>query len=149
MQHALSTKLTKSQYQEQSNPSPLPIMTGTAENMALERIAIAHLDPAVGGSERMIEGVVTLIWPYSISNESFSILLAEPDFRLRSQRGQVRIHFTGSSASAVSRCDPKSGDYVTLHLLGAQWEKDETSSRIPGRGLEWQLRFEQRLVLRV
>ncbi|KAL9000477.1 MAG: hypothetical protein Q9188_005670 [Gyalolechia gomerana] len=124
-------------------------MTGTAENMALERIAIAHLEPAVGGSERMIEGVVTLIWPYSISNESFSILLAEPDFRLRSQRGQVRIHFTGSSASAVSRCDPKSGDYVTLRLLGAQWEKDETSSRTPGRGIEWQLRFEQRLVLRI
>ncbi|KAL9028568.1 MAG: hypothetical protein Q9196_003087 [Gyalolechia fulgens] len=117
--------------------------------MALERIAIAHLDPALGGSDSVVEGVVTLIWPYSISNKSFSILLAEPDFRLRRQKGQVRIHFRGSSASAVSRCDPRSGDHVTLHLLGAQWEKDETSSRIPGRGTGWQLRFEQRLVLKI
>ncbi|KAL8936749.1 MAG: hypothetical protein Q9216_004768 [Gyalolechia sp. 2 TL-2023] len=124
-------------------------MTGTVEKMALERTAIAHLDPASAGPETEVEGVVTLIWPYSVSNRSFSMLLAEPDFRLRRQKGQVRIQFIGSSASAVSACDPKSGDSVTLRLLGAQWEKDETSSRTPGKGIEWQLRFEQRLVLRI
>lgn len=124
-------------------------MTATVEDMALERIAIADLDPVLESSERVIEGVVTLIWPYSVSNKSFSMLLAEPDFRLRRQKGQVRIHFTGPSASAVSKCDPKSGDHVTLRLLGAQWEKDEAVSRTPGRGIDWQLRFEQRMVLSI
>ncbi|KAL8712557.1 MAG: hypothetical protein Q9225_006912, partial [Loekoesia sp. 1 TL-2023] len=124
-------------------------MTGNAECMGLDRVAIAQLEPSLEGSEKVVKGVVTLIWPYSASNKSFSVLLAEPDFRLRRQRGQVRVHFTGPSAKVVSRCDPQSGDHFILHLLGAQWEKDETLSRTPGRGIEWQLRFEQRLSLQI
>ena len=117
--------------------------------MGFDRAAIAQLDPSLEGSDKVVEGVVTLIWPYSASSKSFSILLAEPDFRLRRERGQVRILFTGPSAKSVSGCDPQSGDRVLLHLLGTQWEKDETALKTPGRGIEWQLRFEQRLVLQV
>ncbi|KAL8828942.1 MAG: hypothetical protein Q9170_006383 [Blastenia crenularia] len=124
-------------------------MTGSRELTNLDHVAIAQLDPSLDGVERVVEGVVTLIWPFSASNKSFSILLAEADVRLRRQKGQVRIHFTGSIASAVSRCDPKSGDHITLHLLGAQWEKDETVSKTPGRGIDWQLRFEQRLTIQI
>ncbi|KAL9596490.1 MAG: hypothetical protein Q9219_005751 [cf. Caloplaca sp. 3 TL-2023] len=117
--------------------------------MEIDRISIAELNPSLQGSQKVVAGVVTLIWPYSASNKSFSVLIAEPDFRLRRHRGQVRIHFTGPSASAVSRCDPKSGDHVAVRLVGAQWEKDESASQTPGRGIGWQLRFEQRLIIQV
>ncbi|KAI4120445.1 MAG: hypothetical protein LQ338_007012 [Usnochroma carphineum] len=124
-------------------------MTGNPDPVGLERVAIAQLEPSLADSKRTVEGVVTLIWPYSVSNKSFSILLAEPDFRLRRQKGQVRIHFTGSSAKAVSQYDPQSGDLVTLSLVGAQWEKDEAVSRTPGRGIEWQLHFGERAALKI
>ncbi|KAL9011059.1 MAG: hypothetical protein Q9173_004059, partial [Seirophora scorigena] len=119
-------------------------MTGNADS-----VPIAKLEPSLIESGRPVQGVVTLVWPYSTSNQSFSILLAEPDFRLRRQKGQVRVHFTGSSAKAVSRCNPQSGDHVTLNLVGAQWEKDETASKTPGRGIDWQLRFGERATLKI
>lgn len=124
-------------------------MIGNGDLPGTERVPIAQLEPSLADSRRTVEGVVTLIWPYSASNESFSILLAESDFRLRRQKGQVRIRFTGSSARAVLRCDPQSGDIVNLNLLGAQWERDEIVSKTPGRGIEWQLHFGERVILKV
>ncbi|KAL8929490.1 MAG: hypothetical protein Q9208_001159 [Pyrenodesmia sp. 3 TL-2023] len=124
-------------------------MTETTDPPEPVRVPIAQLEPSLTGSKRHFEGVVTLIWPYSASNKSFSILLAEPDFRLRRQKGQVRIHFTGPSAKAVSRYDPQSGDRVILYLDGAQWENDGTVSKTPGRGIDWQLRFGERVTLKI
>lgn len=124
-------------------------MTQNVELERLDRIVIAQLDPSLHESAGAIQGVVTLIWPYSASKQSFSILLAEPDFRLRQHRGQVRVHFTGSSAKAAARSNVQSGDLVLLNLSGAQWEKDETASSTPGRGIEWEIHFAERLVLKV
>ncbi|KAL8802875.1 MAG: hypothetical protein Q9200_006436, partial [Gallowayella weberi] len=124
-------------------------MTEPTNSGAPVLIAIAQLDPSTDTSEKAVEGIVTLIWPYSISSQTFSILLAEPDFRLRRQRGQVRVQFRGSSAKAVARCDIQSGDRVTLNLLGVQWERDETGSGASGRGVEWELRFEEQTTLRI
>ncbi|KAL8774424.1 MAG: hypothetical protein Q9194_004037 [Teloschistes cf. exilis] len=115
----------------------------------LNRIPISHLDPSTQAHSGAVEGVVTLIWPYSVSKQSFSILLAEPDFRLRRQRGQVRVHFTGSSAKAAARHNVQSGDNVVLNLLGAQWEKDETTSSTPGRGVDWELHYSERAILKI
>ncbi|KAL8645142.1 MAG: hypothetical protein Q9226_007433, partial [Calogaya cf. arnoldii] len=72
-----------------------------------------------------------------------------PDFRLRRQRGQVRVHFRGSSAKALAKCDVRSGDHLNLNLLDAQWERDETASGTPRRGIEWELRFNERVVLQI
>lgn len=113
------------------------------------QISIAELEPSVISQEAFIEGVVTLIWPYSSSDKSFSILLAEADFRLRRHKGQVRIHFTNSSAKAAAKSRILSGDQVRIKLAGAQWEKDETTSSTPGKGIGWELRFGERLVLQV
>ncbi|KAI4087606.1 MAG: hypothetical protein LQ344_006670 [Seirophora lacunosa] len=124
-------------------------MTGNAVPLGPDSVPIAKLEPSLIESGRPVHGVVTLIWPYSTSNQSFSILLAEPDFRLRRQKGQVRVHFTGSSAKAVSRCNPQSGDHITLNLVGAQWEKDKTASKTPGKGIDWQLRFGERATLKI
>lgn len=124
-------------------------MTQDTDIDGLQRIPISHLDPSARTHSRAVEGVVTLIWPYSVSKQSFSILLAESDVRLRRQRGQVRVLFTGSSAKAAARHNVQSGDNVALSFLGAQWEKDETTSSTPGRGVEWELHYSERAVLKV
>ncbi|KAL8840816.1 MAG: hypothetical protein Q9176_003663 [Flavoplaca citrina] len=124
-------------------------MTEIAGANQSDHIAIALLDPSATGSGRKVRGIVTLIWPYSVSNQAFSILLAEPDFRLRRQRGQVRVQFRGSSAKALARCDVQSGDLVDLTLSHAQWEKEESTSGTPGRGIEWELRFGEKVVLQI
>ncbi|KAL9044796.1 MAG: hypothetical protein Q9214_002094 [Letrouitia sp. 1 TL-2023] len=113
------------------------------------RISIAELEPSVISQDAFIEGVVTLIWPYSSSDKSFSILLVEADFRLRRHKGQVRVHFTNSSAKAAAKSRISSGDQVRIKLAGAQWEKDETTSSTPGKGIGWELRFCERLVLQI
>ena len=113
------------------------------------RVPIAELQPSVNTQNKCIRGVVTLIWPYSSSKDSLSFLLAEPDFRLRRQKGQIRVTFNGSSAKAVARSGVSSGDGVVLGLMGVQWARDETTLSTPGKGSEWELGFGERAVLRV
>lgn len=110
---------------------------------------ITQLNPDLRPDESFVTGIVTLVWPYAASKSTFSLLLVEPDFRLRSNRGQVRVHFQGSSAKAVARSGISSGDQLLLSLKGAQWAKDSTVAATPGRGIDWQLQYAERLVLEV
>lgn len=114
------------------------------------KIPIAQLGPHLEAPrESSVNGIVTLVWPYASSTRSLSLLLVEPDFRLRRQRGQVRIYFHGSSAKAVARARVGSGDNLALKLQGASWERDATVSTTPGRGIEWALKYEEFVDLEV
>lgn len=116
------------------------------------RTPIGELSPALSAaSTRSLRAIVTLIWPYSCSNSSLKVLLAEPDFRLRRTHGQVRVLFTGSSARIVFEAGIGSGDEVLLSLAGVEWVKDEFSAQTntPGRGIEWDLKYSERLLLQV
>lgn len=113
---------------------------------------IAELQPTTETGNRSVVGIVTLIWPYSASQGSYSFLLVEPDFRLRRQKGQVRLRFSGSSAKAVAKGGIKSGDKIILGLEDVQWAKDqpnEIAQQSPGRSIEWELCFGERVLLQV
>ncbi len=115
-----------------------------------ESIPIALLNPSLPTAARsLIKAVVTLIWPYSSSTRSLTVLLAEPDFRLRRSKGQVRVQFLGSSAHHVFKAGIGSGDQVILSLDGVNWAKDESTKQTPGRGIEWELRFTEKLIIQV
>ena len=113
-------------------------------------IPIAQLTPVLSApSTRSIKAVVTLTWPYSSATKSVAFLLSEPDFRLRRTRGQVRVQFSGSSAKSIAKSGIASGDEVLLGLDGVEWAHDENSVTTPGRGVEFELRFTERLLLQV
>ncbi len=113
-------------------------------------IPIAQLTPDLDApSTRCIRAIVTLIWPYSSSTSTLKVLLAEPDFRLRRTRGQVRIQFSGSSARSVFEAGIGSGDEIILSLEGVDWTKDESAGHTPGRSIDWELKFSERLLLKV
>ncbi|KFY09941.1 hypothetical protein V491_07883, partial [Pseudogymnoascus sp. VKM F-3775] len=118
---------------------------------ATEQVAIAKLEPTLPHLQSCyFKAVVTLIWPYSSSNKSLSVLLAEPDFRLRRTKGQVKVRFTGSSAKHVFDAGIGSGDELVVCLNGAEWIPESASAaQIPGRGIEWELKFSERLVLQI
>lgn len=96
-----------------------------------------------------IRGIVTLSWPYSSSTRQCALLLADPDFRLRNRRGQVRVRFTGASAEAVAKSHIGIGDEVILGLDGASWEKDVEATRTPGKSVDGELLYTRRLSLKV
>lgn len=113
-------------------------------------IPIAQLAPSLPtASSKSVKTVVTLTWPYSSITGSVSFLLAEPDFRLRNTKGQVRVHFSGPSAKAVTEAGIASGDEIILSLDGAEWIKDDKPSATPGRAIEFELKFKERLLLQV
>lgn len=113
-------------------------------------VPIAQLNPLLADqSSCSIQAIVTLIWPYSSSNCTLTILLAEPDFRLRRSRGQVRVQFLGASARRLSQSGIGSGDEITLSLSGVNWVKDDSTGQFPGRGIEWELRYSELLLLQV
>lgn len=122
----------------------------TASIEKTSHIPIADLTPLLAlPSSRSVKAIVTLTWPYSSATRSVAFLLAEPDFRLRRTKGQVRVQFSGSSAKAVAESGIASGDEVILCLDGVEWITDESNSATPGRGLEFGLKFAERLLLQV
>jgi len=111
-------------------------------------IPISELQPSCN-STKAIRSVVALLWPYSASNKSITLLLVEPDFRLRRNKGQVRVEFHGSSAKEVARSGICSGDEVVLSLGSAEWERDEAGVRTPGNGVDWKLNFGEKVSMQV
>ena len=117
--------------------------------LADTRLPIAQLNPSIDTAVASIHGIVTIVWPYSSLQQTTSILLAEPDFRLRQQKGQIRITFRGSSAKAVARSGLTSGDRIILYLEGATWLGNGLSTGTPGRAVDWELSYGRRLRLEV
>lgn len=113
-------------------------------------LPIATLEPTVvPSSQAYLDAVVTLVWPYSSSSRSTSLLLAEPDFRLRRHRGQVRVCFTGPAARAVGSSGIGIGDRVLLALVGCTWDSSDSLTFTPGRSVDGELNFRHRLKLLV
>lgn len=115
----------------------------------MEHIHIAALRPDLDALEsKQITAVVTLIWPYSSSQRQFALLLAEPDFRLRRKKGQVRARFSSTSARALAATGVGIGDEVVLSLHGAQFVQDGAVST-PGKSLNWELAYAQTVAISV
>ncbi len=126
------------------------VQNGATALHKASHLSIAQLTPLLSTpSSRSIKAVVTLTWPYSSVTDSVAFLLAEPDFRLRRTRGQVRVQFTGSSAKVVKNSGIGSGDEIVLSLDGVEWVHDEVNVSTPGRGVEFELRFTERLLFQV
>lgn len=119
-----------------------------ASLVSQSRVPIAQLNPNLASADdSSVHGIVTLIWPYNSLTHSLSLLLVEPDFRLRRHQGQVRLQFFGSSAKAVTKAGVSSGDELVLSLQGASWEKDVETANTPGRGTGWKVTFGERVML--
>ncbi|KAH7054378.1 hypothetical protein B0J12DRAFT_657461 [Macrophomina phaseolina] len=122
-------------------------------SVASERIPIATLHPSLPApATKSITALVTILWPYSSSTRTCALLLAEPDFRLRRRRGQVRVQFFGDAAYAVATSQLGIGDKVVLKLGGAQWLQpsgEDEVVRTPGKSVDWELGFRDRLAMLV
>ncbi|KAL1886096.1 hypothetical protein Plec18167_000024 [Paecilomyces lecythidis] len=111
-------------------------------------IPIAELSPDRDDiSTKSVHAVVTLVWPYSSSSQSLSLLLAEPDFRLRRSQGQVKVNFHGISAQEVAQTHVGIGDEVRLSLEGVRWTDTQGPSATPGRNVSWDINFENSVSL--
>ncbi|EGR52530.1 uncharacterized protein TRIREDRAFT_119895 [Trichoderma reesei QM6a] len=114
-----------------------------------EATPIAKLSPAIADTAAVVvEGVVTVTWPYSIVRKSVAFILAERDPLHRRDKGQLRVEFDGAAGKALAGSGLGGGDEVRLSLDGARWEETQASMLRPGI-LEWQLRFSNRLLLKV
>ncbi|KAI9758421.1 MAG: hypothetical protein M4579_003050 [Chaenotheca gracillima] len=113
-------------------------------------IPIAQLTPLLSSpASRSIKAIVTLLWPYSASKRTLTLLLSEPDFRLRLNHGQVRVQFVGPAAKAVVESATSIGDEVVLSLEGVEFIRDEIPMSTPGKGVDCELKFSERLLLQI
>ncbi|KAL4753171.1 hypothetical protein BDW72DRAFT_169463 [Aspergillus terricola var. indicus] len=115
-------------------------------------IPIAQLSPDNDRlSQSSIHSFVTLLWPYSSSTNTLSVLLAEPDFRLRRSNGQVKVFFHGHVAEEVARTHIGIGDIVYLSLTGLRLAKNDANAatQTPGRSVSWDVHFETSAFLEI
>ncbi|KAL7903526.1 hypothetical protein HDV63DRAFT_364342 [Trichoderma sp. SZMC 28014] len=114
-----------------------------------EATPIAKLSPAILDAEALvIEGVITVTWPYSAVAKSIAFILAERDPLHRRDKGQLRVEFQGAAAKALADAHLGGGDEVRLSLDGVRWEENQAWMRRPGT-LEWQMKFTNRLLLMI
>lgn len=59
------------------------------------------------------------------------------------------MQFAGSSAKQVAKSGIASGDQITLCLDGVEWIEGDNGLSTPGKGVEFELRFTERLLLQV
>jgi hypothetical protein len=116
----------------------------------MEYMPISSLEDADRSRpSQAIKGVVTLIWPFSSSARKAAFLLAEPDFRLRNKKGQVRVQLQGAAAVAVARARIAIGDQLALCLAAAKWVQQEPGLGTPGKSVELELLYRNAIVLEV
>ncbi|KAI9933263.1 hypothetical protein MW887_007736 [Aspergillus wentii] len=122
----------------------------STEHLRSTLIPIAQISPT---TERLLESsvhaTVTLIWPYSSSTKSISLLLAEPDFRLRRSNGQVKVIFHGAVAENVAKSQVGIGDEVYLSLAGSRLVNNEAATQTPGRFVGWDVHLDDHVSLEV
>ncbi|RCI08712.1 hypothetical protein L249_4826 [Ophiocordyceps polyrhachis-furcata BCC 54312] len=115
-----------------------------------EATPLAQLQPEIdGAASRVVDGVVTITWPYSSVTRSTAFILADRDYHLRSCGGQIRVEFRTAAAKALADAAVGGGDEVRVSLQGARWNKVEPQIRLPRGSSDWQLLFESRLLLSV
>ncbi|RHZ54694.1 uncharacterized protein CDV56_107577 [Aspergillus thermomutatus] len=121
-----------------------------SEPLRSTAISIAQISPEADRIfERSIHAIVTLVWPYSSSKKSFSLLLAEPDFRLRRNNGQVKVVFFGCAAEAVAKSQVGIGDHVYLGLAGSKFVASEAAAQTPGKCVPWDVHIDDRVLLEI
>ncbi|KAH8434579.1 uncharacterized protein LDX57_012222 [Aspergillus melleus] len=122
----------------------------TSAPLRSPRIPIAQLSLTADNLQgSAIHAVVTLLWPYSSSTKSLSLLLAEPDFRLRRSNGQVKVIFHGPVAEDVAKSKLGIGDDVYLDLAGSRLVSNEAAVQTPGKCVAWDVHFDDRVYLEV
>ncbi|GAQ08929.1 hypothetical protein ALT_6250 [Aspergillus lentulus] len=121
-----------------------------SEPLRSTALPIAQISPEVHRiSEKSIHAIVTLVWPYSSSNKCLSLLLAEPDFRLRRNNGQVKVVFRGRAAEAVAKSQVGIGDHVYLALAGSKFVPSEAVAQTPGKCVSWDVQLDDRVLLEI
>lgn len=117
---------------------------------SLTKVPIAQLSPGLEQrEEKCINATVTLVWPYSSSTKSLSLLLAEPDFRLRRSNGQVKAVFHGPIAEKVAGSHIGIGDTVCLALKSSNFVANDAATQTPGRCVAWDVHFDNGVALEV
>lgn len=69
------------------------------------KLALAQLAPETATAAAFVAGVVSLLWPFSPSNATLSLLVCEEGFRLRGNRCQLRVVHTVAFWSSYTRED--------------------------------------------
>ncbi|KAJ5512191.1 Telomere end binding protein [Penicillium fimorum] len=109
----------------------------------LTRVPIARLSPDLAQlAQCSFLATVALVWPYSSSTKSVSLLLAEPDFRLRGAKGQIKVTFHGNLAEKVAESHIGIGDTVFLALKDTKFVSNESTQQTPGRSVAWDAHYE-------
>ncbi|KAL2760670.1 hypothetical protein ACRALDRAFT_2050861 [Sodiomyces alcalophilus JCM 7366] len=104
--------------------------------------SIAQLNPELSDiNSRVIRGAITITWPFSSYRNVAAFVLAEIDFKLRRDKGQVRVEFSGPAAKAIADAGLNSGDEITLSLNGVEWADKDPRAPLSGEQLDWQLKF--------
>lgn len=116
----------------------------------LTKLPIAQLSPALEElKEKCVHATVTLVWPYSSSTKSLSLLLSEPDFRLRRLNGQVKATFHGHVAEKIAKSQVGIGDTVRLALKGSEFVANDAATQTPGRCVAWDMHFKDAVSVEV
>ncbi|RPB03550.1 hypothetical protein L873DRAFT_1669908 [Choiromyces venosus 120613-1] len=122
-------------------------MPETDSSWPSKQVPLASLAPGAPDNEpEFLVAIISLLWPFSSSSSSLSVLASEEDFRLRKNRGQVRINFKGLAASAVDQTKLQIGDRVIISLEGAEFQPLEDATE---RDVPWVMVYSSRLAMKV
>ncbi|KAJ5795212.1 Telomere end binding protein [Penicillium paradoxum] len=116
----------------------------------LTKVPIAQLSPDLDNvAEKSFLANVALVWPYSSSAKSLSLLLVEPDVLLRRALGQIKVTFRGRVAERVAESHVGIGETIGLALKDCNFVSNADSQQTPGRCIAWDAHFANGVTLEI
>lgn len=117
-----------------------------ADYEAKHIIPLASLTPETATNGALVKVVVVLLFPYSPSTQTLRLVLSEEDFRLRENKGQLRVSFHGAAASKLAGKNVDIGDVLVLSTREARFHKLRNATL---RDVPWSLRFDEGLLVKL
>lgn len=115
-----------------------------AEIKQLTPIDLSDVSPTNITTTSLLQGTITIKWPYSSSSQKLTFLLANPDPRKRASGGQLKITLLGPAAEFLDK--KQSGEQISIapnpQSSSINIEKEESSARV-----KWHITFPKGCVL--
>ena len=106
----------------------------------LAAVNLSDVSPTTVTATSLLHGIIAIKWPYSLSSQKLTFLLADADPRKRASGGQIKVTLMGQAAEILDQIE--SGEEISVASPNIPTIEQDNSPRS-----KWHITFPQGCIL--